>query len=274
MFLDYEQQQALGITKTEAKVLQAATHEGVYLSELARRSGLPRGTVFHTVDRLQRRGWLESEPYGKRRLWRLSSSRKIKARLGEVPTDQDSNDPLITITDKKMRMQFADCTEYVVHTGVEKLTGIYERLSRAKKNHVLALESSETVNGATQYISQEQFHEFHQHIKDSKSFWSGIIAEDWYPTFLRRADKEVLKTMEGRQQVTYIVQPELLKDMGGLFIFDNCVCMVNWQTLTAVEIVDPAMVNLQKMFFQELFMSGKKCHNDDVVKEAMKYCRE
>ena len=277
MKLDVEQCRTLGVTWTEAKVLSVCNHEGKRVSDLARLSGVPRSTVRHILKRLQKRGWLECEMYRTRPVWRLASSQKIQALIGDMSGSEaiQQSGPQMVITNEFFRMKLYDSTEYVVHQGLEQLITILERVSYVPRHtRVYAIESHKANRELMQKVPHEAVIDINTRIQKNKSIWEGIISREYYQSALQVADRAWLESLEGRSQITHVMPDEMFKKVEQMLLFDERVFFLNWDTEVALEISDPSVVEIQKSMFQNLQLLGKKKHNDEIIREAKKYCRE
>ena len=270
MELQNDQKLLIGLTSSEAKVFCALSSHGISVTELARITRLPRTTCDHIVKRLLGRGWVESEKYGKRLVWKRVSDKKIKQLLEEVARTEHKTNLSFSQTDigELVRVAFGQGHEVKVHTGIESLIAIYEELAQVPRGHrVYVVESFATVQAVIERVPTEVITRINKQIRARGIIFEALASDEYFWEASKMAGQEWLESFERKQHILYCLpESEFAKEQ--MLVFEGKVFFLNWHDGHAVEIANEDIAKLHITMFYTMAEQAKKIALHELIQEV------
>jgi len=249
----------LGLSRAEEKVLFIIASEKLSVSEISRRSKIPKTTLNYVVRKLENRGLLEYIKKGERKLWMISDAHDLCNRftaLGESFGGR-TGEGITTISISRN-------TRVEIYQGTESLYKLWGKfVSLHKTERLYAIQPDKSFNSAISHIikklSFKDLVDMNEKILNSNIIVEALVHE--------RSVESIAKTISsfGHDPVPFLAGflnrpadtarlPADFMDVNAeMYMHNDTFTIIHWADTTAVSITNKDVTR----FFKEMFESLK-----------------
>jgi len=254
-------------SKSEEKILAVLNStEGANVSDISKKSKVPRMTTYLALDSLKQRGLVLYTKKGKRRLWKKEADKDIASKLLKVSR-------LVSDNFDKQHIHHNKNTGFTIYRGLNSLFEIFERISNGNKNQrLLGIQPTKSMLNVVNKLSWKKLQPIQDAILKNKIIVEGLVREDYYPTLLSTAknNKErevIINSLIGRLTDMMFVSNEYLNADTELMMFGDVAFLVNWKSEVGIEIKNEDMLDFMKECFYLARGYGKKIDQNSYLRK-------
>lgn len=226
-----------------------ASGAGIGLSELSKKTRLPRTSLPRPIDKLISRGFVVTRRVGKRTRY----FENVTGALQMVPSVSKFK---------------------TVHTlqGYKNVVTIFERLAALSPHQRFSgIQPDKSLQNAFRKLPLNYLLKFNKTIKSKELIVEGIVHEKSINTVARhfgsKNSRKVFDSFTGRLE-DYTRIPDEFADVGAeIYLFKNSANLINWDTETAIVITDQSMVQLLKAMFDCVKTVGTRYNQGEKMRK-------
>jgi hypothetical protein len=229
MKIGIESNEVLGLKPNESKILDAISSKELSISEISRKTRIPRTSLLFILNKLKDRTLVQIVKNGKRSLW--------KSNLNE------------SITDFKRLHNY---TEY--YKGKDELMTIINMIPKLPKySRILGIQPQTSLRFAMRKLPYDKILEINNIVKKNKLIFEGIVHEESIDSisydFKNGKAKEIFESFTGRLEDYVKIPHEFANVDSEMYIFSGSAYIINWNKEIAIGIHDSSIVLLLTAMF-------------------------
>lgn len=244
----------LGLLLSERKILNTfAVSKKYSLAEIVRLAKVPRTTALHALHKLESRGLVSKEAFGKRVVWKKIESEKISKEIDLLVGLSSSN-----------RLT----SGFISLSGIESIKGkmweLFEGLPRGAS--LSGIQTAESALLEIKKIGIEEIARFNKYISDKEIVVTAILEEEYLHKNFKKYGKSWIEGFGSRVSSTVFVPKQYFTFSSEMNIFVNKMLVIDWVEEKAIFIENKEVVTLLKSLFRFMYDNGRKLDNKEIIK--------
>lgn len=228
------------------------------ISNLARKAGMPRTTIYPILDNLLKRGLVSIIHVGNHDEWEAIEPKelyqKTKKSLKNLAEALPSLESLrgILIGHKKS----SDILFYKSWDGIKKAYEMVFNLRPTER--VYSIEGNLSTEAKSKYFPTKYIIDWQKTIKNKKIIWEGIIGEKTLEIDKDINDVKILESFLGRMVIATVLPDNLMNFDADIISFRDTVIITIVRQDTAIFIHNPEIAKTFKSLFFIIQQGGRK----------------
>ncbi len=245
----------LNLTRDEERIFLATQREPLNISDLARKTKIPRTTLYTALASLKNRGFIESRRKGKAVFIVALPYNEIQKLLTGAATSLTQSGTLPIIK----KHEDGKTSGFTLVYGKEAMLKIWESFASKDMKRMYAIQPTLSLVNTVKLFKPGEFVPINQKIKKNKIIMEAIMKEDGFPTYMKlyanqpAVQKAIIKSFIGRAADTVLVDNQFLNSNAELIMTPHFACLMNWEKEVGIKIENKDMVD----FLLELFKLAK-----------------
>ncbi|MES2470775.1 MAG: helix-turn-helix domain-containing protein [Patescibacteria group bacterium] len=206
---------------------------------LAQASGIPRPTVYITLDKLQKRGLVESRKVGRKKTWiKISTEKLLKdiERLKSTLIADDADYRHINLTEN---------TDLAIYQGEKTIIKLfYKLIEKHGKSRLMGIQGDYAGDAWKDTFSVEAINAVNAKIKKVGLITEIITSKDWFERQIKTFGRSWAENFGGRAALVHFIDKKYLDYESQIFIFENQLYLVSMKEKLFIEIKNQQIAKL------------------------------
>ncbi|MCB9814571.1 hypothetical protein H6784_04105 [Candidatus Nomurabacteria bacterium] len=243
----------LGLSRSEIKVLDSLRNKYNTPLLITRHTKISRTTVYETLQRLHKRGLINTYIRSGKKYWTQTTDRNIEQELYLTKTE------LLAIPEGTEEIKGVSDSTVLVHRGNIAVKTLLGNLTKEhKQERLFALQGDSAAEGWRNMFDNESFDRWNLSIKDNKIITEMIFPVGLFERMYPSHGAEWAKNFEGRMAISNEIHEDYFKHGGQIFIFKSSLYLIAVNEEIVIEIRNSEMQKLILSMFKFIQDNSKK----------------
>jgi hypothetical protein len=264
MKFDSVQLKLLGLSRKEAKVLEAVWKGKDTPLLIARETSVSRPATYEILARLKKRGLVKTTIRDGKRYWLLAKSQDLEVLL------YNTKKALFGIEDGVEEVHGVSDATVIVHRGAKALQSLIHSMMNDHKNQRIYMTAGDKVTpGWARVIGLERINEFNRSLKENKLISEVVATEGLFERQTAENGIEWAISFEGRTAMTHYVSPEYLDNAGQLWVIGKSLYLMAIQEEIIIEVRNSEIQKLVLSLFHFMQDHSRKIDVNALLRDLI-----
>lgn len=234
----------LSISSNEKKIFEALRAAPSSPLLLAQKTGIPRPTVYVTLDSLAVRGLVERKKRDGKHYWQVVDKVDLEKRMYELKKI------LFDFSDGREDLYHSGDSFVVLHRGKEAIQKLLLTIFKEHKNEKMyGIQGEKSTTAWENVLPPDILNDINKHIKENHILMYAILEKGWALSSAKKFGKEWVVNFEGRTTSVHEVSAKYMGYSTEIWLFKNSVYMLAPGEEIVIELKNSELVLMMKSLF-------------------------